>query len=351
MKFIKSTLPGYIATGALILVTALWTFWGAAEMYWEGWWGAFYGRLAYLIPAAVFLALTLTAIRWPRLGGWLLILLGSAWTAWFTSLQLSRGAELNAAYVLGVFPVTGLAVFAGALFLLDGRNRRRIRASGETPPSHRLLSTLALAVPLLIVIGVSIYWVPILLAREDDGDRGARLIAGNGVTLIWAPQGPGWNWKQPWGGYPSWDSLALYGVPAVGLDGDKPGYADRHAAAANIATTDLCHYLDEDGKTLRDEPQARWRMPTVNEIVRSLVLHGENAGCVWDGVSGRAECRLRPDKETPLWAPDAAPIYYWAADEYDAEQAYFVGYNGSVARQPKNFGNPRHGYRCVREVR
>jgi hypothetical protein len=28
--------------------------------------------------------------------------------------------------------------------------------------------------------------------RLDDGDRGPRLVRGNGVQLIWAPEGPGW---------------------------------------------------------------------------------------------------------------------------------------------------------------
>jgi hypothetical protein len=99
-------------------------------------------------------------------------------------------------------------------------------------------------------------------------------------------------------------------------------------------------------------------MPTTDEIVRSLVRHGENAGCAlrqaqdgaWDGESGEADCRTSPDKETPLWAPDQPPIYYWSADEYDEHEAYYVGYNGrGVYSQKKSWGNPRHGYRCVRE--
>jgi len=86
-------------------------------------------------------------------------------------------------------------------------------------------------------------------------------------------------------------------------------------------------------------------------MVRSLTLDGRNAGCVWNGEIGFAACRERPDKETPLWAPNQSPIYYWAADEHDGEQAWYVAYNGAVRAQPKNFGNPRHGYRCVRATR
>ncbi len=340
-------LPGHVALGSLILATALWTFWGAVEMYWEGWWGAFYSRPVYLLPAAAFLVLTLVSIRWSRLGGWLLILLGGAWSVWVISLQISRGAELGFEFVLAWFPVTGLAVVAGFLLLIEGR--RRLRSGDRRPAGQKVFYVLALAVPLSIVAGVSVYWAPVLTAREDDGDRGARLIEGNNVTLVWAPKGPGWNWKQPWGGYPSWDSLALYGVPPVGLEVEKPGYEERPAIAKVMEAKGLCRYLDEEGESLMEEPQDIWRMPTADEIVRSLGLHGENAGCEWSGENGRAECGLRPDKETPLWAPDEVPIYYWTADEYDRDEAYYVGYNGSVAKQPKDFGNPRHGYRCVRE--
>jgi hypothetical protein len=106
------------------------------------------------------------------------------------------------------------------LFLLEGRYRRQRRAEGacpepvegRTPPKswlrRNLRYLLAVGIPLLVVIGVSAYYAPLVATRVDDGERGARLIEGNGVTLVWAPKGPGWNWRQPWGGYPSWNDLA-----------------------------------------------------------------------------------------------------------------------------------------------
>lgn len=171
---------------------------------------------------------------------------------------------------------------------------------------------------------------------------------------MWAPEGPGWNWRQPWGGYPSWNQIALYGVAPVGLEG-KPGYEDRDATGGNMGVTGLCRYLDKDGRTLMTEPQNIWRMPTADEIVRSLVRDGENAGCTWDGGSQSAMCQVTPDKETPLWIPDQLPIYYWAADEYGEHEAWYIPYTGGhpmggpVSHQSKSWGNPRHGYRCVRE--
>jgi hypothetical protein len=116
-----------------------------------------------------------------------------------------------------------------------------------------------------------------------------------------------------------------------------------------MAATGLCRYLSKDGSTLMDEPQDVWRMPTTDEYVRSLVKRGKNAGCSWDGNEGRVSCRVRPDKETPLWAPDQPPIYMWTGDESVDGDAWYVSYNGYAGDQPKNWGNPRHGYRCVRD--
>ena len=87
----KHRLPGYVATGLVILTTALWTFWGVAEMYYEGWGLPFPEPMRYLILGAVCLALTLVALTWPRFGGWLLILIGGAFTAWWWTLAAGRG--------------------------------------------------------------------------------------------------------------------------------------------------------------------------------------------------------------------------------------------------------------------
>jgi hypothetical protein len=349
---IKRRLPGYIGAGLMILVTVAWTFWSVGEMYYEGWGVAWYGTVAYLIPGAVSLVLTLLALTWPRVVGWLVIAVGIGFTAWWWGPAALKG-ELTLSRIIGQFPVSGTLVIIGVLFVLEGRYRRQRRADGWTPPEgwlrRNLLYILAVGLPLMVLIGFSAYWLPILLTRVDDGDRGSRLIEGNGVALVWAPEGPGWNWKQHWGGYPSWNRIALFGVPPMGME-EKRGREDEDATAADMESTCLCAYLSDDGLTLMDEPQGVWRMPTADEIVRSLGQHGQNAGCVWEGECGvEAQCGVTPDKETPLWAPDQEPIYYWAADEYDDRKACYVSYKGWVRAQRKSWGNPRHGYRCVRE--
>ncbi|MBN1483424.1 MAG: hypothetical protein JXA37_01770 [Chloroflexia bacterium] len=347
-------LPGYIAVFLLMVATTLWTFWSIGEFYYEGWGVDFPLNLVYLIPGTICILFTLVALTWPRVGGWIIIVLGGAFTYWRWGEEIREGG-LDLEWALSWFPVSAMLVLIGVLFLLEARLRRRQRQADQPPPSSWLRRNLryvvALTPPLLAIIGASIYYVPTLISRQDDGGRGARLVEGNGVTLVWAPLGPGWNWKQEWGGYPSWNSLAFYGVPPLGLDPeDKPAkYQDQPAGVVDMRTTGLCRYLGDDGLTLMDEPQDIWRMPTTDELVRSLTLHGENAGCTWDGLSEQADCRITPDKETPLWAPDQAPIYYWTADAYSREEAHYVNYAGSIDWQPKRWGNPRHGYRCVRE--
>ena len=355
----KHHLPGWIATALVTVTSAFWVFWGSAEMYYEGWGNPFPKPLAYLIPGAACLLFTLLALTWPRLGGWLLILIGAGFTIWWWILASGRG-WLTLRWVLITFPFSGMLILTGILFLLDARYRRQFRAQGEQPDPRwwvRHLRYLAgIGIPTVIFLGVSGYYLPTPVRRVDDGNRGARQIEGNGITLIWAPEDPGWNWKQPWGGYPSWNSLALYGIEPVGLKTAQEIGEGVFASAAEMKTTGLCAYLNEEGTQLMDTPQHIWRMPTVEEIARSMTRHNRNAGCIPqpdpdtpdEYQTGKMDCAIKPDKETPLWAPDREPIYYWAADEYNEREAYYLSYNGYVGHQDKTWGNPRHGYRCVR---
>jgi hypothetical protein len=355
-KIFNDRTPGWIAKTLLIVITSFWCYWSLGEMYHEGWWGPFYHPLIYLIPGAGFLLLTLIGIQGPRLGGWLIIVLGGAFAIFFLNIHFVDGKIAVNRDLAGVL-ISAPVVLLGALLLIEARNHKKRVAEGWKPSTRwgrrNLWTLLAVTPPLLIMVGMSIMELPVVLTRQDDGERGMRTIEGNGVTLVWAPEGPGWNWKQDYGGYPSWNSIALYGLEPVGL-GDKPGFdvdAGEFASAEEMAQYNLCLYLSEDGLTLENEPQNIWRMPTVDDYARSLSRHGVNAGCSWDGASQeQMQCEFMPDKETPLWAPDLAPIYYWVAEEADEELGYFVSYNGWVNATVKSGGNPRHSYRCVRDA-
>ncbi len=344
----RARLPGYLATGLMLVATGLWAFWGFMELYYEGWGQPGLQPLAYLVPAAVFVGFWLLAEARPRVGGWLIIVFGLLLTAWVLSMQLRRGSPTLAG-LLSWFPVTAMAVLVGALFVVAGRRR----AGAHEAPAERgwPRRNLRFLLPPGTVLLIGVVCTALnrhVFFRTDDGDRGARLIEGNGVSLVWAPAGPGWARSE--GGIGrnlSWDQIARYGMEPVGF-GEKPG-CEGHATRADMERYGLARYLAADGVTLVDEPRNVWRMPTVDEIVRSLVRDGENAGCTFEGERGRATCEASPDKETPLWAPDYPFIYMWAAGQHDDARAYYVGYNGSVGYQPKSWGNPRHGHRFVRE--
>lgn len=361
----KHRLPGFLATGLLTLATTLWTFWGVGEMYYEGWWGAWTNRLPYLTPMAICWGFAFAALTWPRLGGWIILILGSAFTAWRWILQAQLGA-LTLVWALAWFPISGVFVLTGALFLLEGRYRRRHPAEARQPPAawwRRNLQYLIVFVPSVVTaIAVTALFLPLISSRTDDGNRGPSTIEGNGVALIWAPEGPGWSagvgpsqeaGRLLPGANLSWNQIAFYGVPPVGF-GVKPAIQGSHATFEDMQSTGLCHYLSADGTSLMTEPQDVWRMPTTDELVRSLVRRGDNAGCSWDAQSSSADCEVPPNKDSPLWDLDASPIYYYAGEEYNASLAWYVPYTGgglyggAIAGQDKSAGNSRHGYRCVR---
>lgn len=343
---LRSRVPGVVATAMLAAFVGFWTFWSFAELYYEGWDMPFPQPLAYLIPCAVALALGAATLAWPRAMGVVIVGLSVLFYAWAIAMNLQRWG-FTWGMVLGWSAMASLTVLGGVLFVIDGRIRARQGADSRVagmPWWRRRSRWLAVVgAPLVLASVMSAVELTRLLGRLDDGDRGARQIDGDRVSLVWAPAGPGWNWRQSWGGYPSWDSLATYGVPPVGLKQGGP-----RATADDMARTGLCAYLDATGESLTAEPLHLWRMPTVDEFVGSLTRRGESAGCAWDGTIGRTGCRTPPDKETPLWAPDQPPIYMWTSERSDTD-AWYVNYQGFVAHQSKAFGNPRHGYRCVRE--
>jgi hypothetical protein len=340
-----------IAIALLTLFAGFWTFWSFSEFYYEGWGTPFPQPLAYLIPFAIALSLGAATLAWPRVMGGAIVALSVAFYGWAITMNLQRWG-FSWGLILSWSGMAAITVLGGILFIVDGRVRARLGPDADAASDgwwrRHARWLFVVGVPLIIAAVISAIQLPQILLRLDDGNRGARVIDGNGVRLVWAPAGPGWSWLQPWGGYPSWDSLAFYGVPPIGLKTARQT-GTRHASAEDMARTGLCGYLSTDGTTLMAEPQHLWRMPTADEFVRSLTRRGESAGCTWTGERGRMTCLRQPEKETPLWDPHGQPIYMWTSEQ-SASDAWFVNYQAFVSHQPKGFGNPRHGYRCVRDA-
>jgi hypothetical protein len=289
---------GWIAVGLSTTVTCFWAFWGIIENFHEGW---YYESLLsnvglmlvqYLSPMLVFMGVAVISIVWPRVGAGLHVVLALV-VAWFFQVLT------NTVTLLFLVPLMGL----GVLYWF-GR-----------PQPRKLAISLAVGLPILALTVSGIAPARRVSQRLDDGDLQARLVPGNGVSLVWAPDGPGW--------------------PRAG--------ANWHEAQ------EVCRYLGEDGLAVSSVRQDIWRLPAVDEAVRSMARHGQNSGGVWDPETAQASYNTTPDKESPLWNVHSQVIYWWTATEADEEQAYIIVYDGKVWPRAKQFGPAYLGYRCVRQ--
>lgn len=287
---------GWSAVAASTAAACFAAFWGAAENFHEGWYSlSLWQNLGLMLVqyASPMLLLMLTgaaALRWPRVAIPLLGGLAVA-AAWFFHGGL-------AAIQMFVVP---LAVMA-ALY-----------AFGRPEPRRWAWRVLLVLPPLTaIVCGAYPGWRA--MHRIDDGSYGERRVAGNGVDLDWAPEGPGWP-EHP----ASWEQA-----------------------------TGACALLAADGRTLAATPQNLWRLPTVDEAVRSMVYRGQNAGGQWDPARKTAHYRVQPDKDSPLWKAHSQVIYWWTATRPDSGNAYRIAYNGYVAAFGLEGWGAYWSYRCVR---
>jgi hypothetical protein len=288
---------GWIAIGISTIITCIWAFWGIIENFHEGWyyesWLSNIGLMffQYLSPMLIFMGVTLVSIYWPRLGGSLHAII-AIFAIWFFQ------SFSNAATFLLIIPLIGL----GALYWF-GR-----------PQPRKLAAALVIGLPIMTLIVSGIQPVLRVSQRIDDGNLQARLVPGNGVNLIWAPDGPGW--------------------PRAGGSWNEAQQA--------------CQHLSEDGLTSEPVSQEIWRLPTVDEAVRSMALHGQNSGGVWDAEAAQAAYKTTPDKESPLWNTHSQVIYWWTATSIDDTHAYIIVYDGKVWPRPKQFSPAYLGYRCVK---
>jgi hypothetical protein len=294
----KRQLVGWTAVAFSIVITCFWAFWGIIENFHEGWYhesllsnlGLMF--VQYLGPMLIFVGVTLVSICWPRIGAGLHGILALL-AAWFF------GALTNTVVLFLLVPLVGL----GVLYWF-GR-----------PQPRKLAASLAIGLPILTLTLFGIEPVLRVSQRLDDGNLQARLVQGNGVDLVWAPEGPGW--------------------PRTGAD----WYEAQQA----------CQHLDQDGLALAPAPQHIWRLPTVDEAVRSMARHGQNSGGVWDPQTAKAAYETTPDKESPLWNGTSQVIYWWTATEADEEHAYIIVYDGKVWPRSKQLSPAYLGFRCVRQ--
>jgi hypothetical protein len=288
---------GWVAASISAVVAGFWAFWGSIENFHEGWyftslWKNFALMLGqYLSPMLIVMVVSVVALRWRR-----------------SALPIFGAMALGAGYLFRRAPA-GLELVAIPLLILGG-----LYHFGRPEPRHWALRAV-IWLPLLTAVVCGAYPGWRAVHRLDDGNYGMRLVEGNGVTLVWAPEGPGWPSH-----YASWATA-------------KRG----------------CAYLAADGGSLADTPQNLWRLPTIDEAVRSMVYRGRNAGGVWDPALQRAQYRVTPDKDSPLWKAHSQVIYWWTDTEVGTDRAYRIAYNGYVFAFSKRGWGDYWAYRCVRD--
>jgi len=246
----------------------------------------------YLLFTLVFITLALVILKWKK-AGLIFHFIAAAFGIWFFS-----GANFSVLGLLIVIPI----LLLGLMYYF-----------GEPVP--RKWAYLA-----IIVIHWLSYWVfhtegIKISQRIDNNNYDAVVVEGNGVTLMWAPRGPGW--------------------PDEGVSWEE--------------ANEICKHLSEDGMTVMGEEQNIWRLPTVDEAVRSMMLHGENAGGVWHAEEEKAIYTITPDKESPLWDVHSKVIYYWTAETsaQDENKAYVIVYHGGVYSKLKTDSQDYLSFRAV----
>lgn len=212
------------------------------------------------------------------------------------------GASFQTVHLLITMPLIGL----GLLYFF-----------GEVE-HEKLALFLIIGMPILIVLIGGIPQFVRVSQRVDDGNYGARVVDCQNHPTLWAPRGPGF--------------------PEEGVNWTDAEY--------------VCAHLNEEGDALSDEALSLWRLPSVEEAVRCQMIHNENAGGVWNEETRQAEYEKRPDKETPLWVPDAEVIYYWTSDmsKETEDQAYIIDYKGGVFDKDIHSSPNYRSFRCVRDV-
>jgi hypothetical protein len=314
----NAAILGWTAVGFSAAISSLWAYWGVYESFHEGWYFTSLAQnlaltASYLELTLAFVVLSVFALRWPRVGGTLYQVFGTGFCIWI----LATRKVISPLVILGWLPTLLPPLFLGILFW-----------RGRPKPIARAYQ-ISVLLPVAIAIGFAIEPVGRIASRVDDGNRGSRIIQGNGVKLVWAPEGPGWPnpdprdrlWATQWRG-PTWEEAK-----------------------------NQCRYLTADGKASASIRQDIWRLPTVEEVVRSMTRHGSNCGGVWNPIKSEASYAIRPDKESPLWNPYSPIIYWWTSSRPSSSQAYSIDFNGRIYARKKESNLGSQGFRAVRTLR
>lgn len=299
----RKNIAAWVALAISSFFACLWAFWGIIENFHEGWYYPSFGMnvalmfAQYLLFAVIFWVLNVIAVHRNRVGAVLFVAIGI----------LIPAVKIHTSAAIYIFSIP-LFIIGIMYWFGEFKNRKwPLRIAGW--------------LPLLIIIAFGTEPAVRVSGRMDDKNYGSRRVEGNGVALVWAPEGPGW-----------------------------PSTPREMTGKRWKEVSDICAHLSEDGTVLLDSAQNIWRLPTVEEAVRSLTRHGQNAGGQWDAIKAKATYSVMPDKETPLWKVHSPIIYWWTSSEVNDSTVYRVVYNGGVQSLSKKTSMGSLGFRAVKEA-
>jgi len=302
----KIKIINWVTIVFILFLSGFWAFWGIIENFHEGWYFVSLWKnialslIQYLSMTLILTILALVSIRWHKIGGILWII---GWLGFSYFIFFGGNIPFSLRRLFIWLPITAPLLLVGlSFYFYEIKNRKT---------AYMLI----ISIPLLIIFA---FGIPNLLrvnSRYNDHNFGLRIVQGNGVKLEWAPKGPGF--------------------PEKGVDW--------------FEAKKRCLHLNEKGDKLLKEEQNIWRLPTREEIVRSLTRKNKNCGGKLTKEGG-AVYKISPDKETPLWDPNSMIIYYWTSESKGDRLVYMVSYNGRILSRYGDNGAGYHGFRCVRNI-
>ena len=172
---IREQTMGWTAVVLSTFVASFWAWWGITDNFHEGWYFASFLQnvgwmlYRYMSPMIVFLFLGIL----------------SAAVAASGRTAAHPGRHPDPAVLSRAEPARHPIMIIPLLIL-------GVLYYRSSPPPFLHAVTIMAVFPILLTMVLAIEPVIRIMNRVNDGNPHARVIQGNGVVLVWAPEGPGW---------------------------------------------------------------------------------------------------------------------------------------------------------------
>jgi len=354
-------IPGMVGWFLLLVATLLWAYWGAGEVFHEGWYSPYTHIIYYFMPYLILLGMSTLCIYLPLAGGILIISGGVLYLIIYVLQSTRQHFELLPSFWM----ISAVVIIPGMLFIFDYVLKKK---HGYTEAKKaifknkwKLIALVCFSLILIICIST-----PLLIRntkRLPLESYDEVTVYGNGITLTFAGDGPGWYYSndspiifegKEYRSF-SWNEIALFGKDPIGFEGKRYGLnyngteeSIYYATQKDFEKYNMFRYINQGGTELTKEVQDFWQLPTAEDYVRTFMYRGKNCSGYFEPNQGEAYYTKTPDKDAPIWAPDKMVIYYWTSTSFDDKHAYDITYSGEVRKISKITKQDYRGWRAVR---